>query len=261
MSQTKRKTALVTGASGGIGYELSVRLAQGGYDLILVARSEDALARHAEALSERYGISARPLAQDLAVPGAAEAVAEAVPEPVEVLVNNAGFGDFGPFAESEAERQLRMIQLNVTALTALTRRFLDGMTRRRRGRILNVASTAAFFPGPLMAVYYATKAYVLHFSEALAEELRGSGVTVTALCPGPTETSFQERAQMERSKLVQSGLMDAAAVAEAGYKGLMAGAPLVIPGWQNKVLVQSARLLPRRVVPPLIRRVQEERKA
>jgi uncharacterized protein len=175
-----------------------------------------------------------------------------------VLVNNAGYASYGLFAQTEAEAQLRMIQLNVSALTALTRAWLPGMLARGWGRVLNVASTAAFQPGPLMAVYYATKAYVLSFSEALADETRGSGVSVTCLCPGPTQTGFQARAQMEESRLVKGKrIMDSRAVARAGYAGLMAGRSVVIPGLKNKVLAQSVRLLPRRTVTTLVRSAQE----
>lgn len=177
---------------------------------------------------------------------------------IETLINNAGFATYGLFAENDPERELTMIRVNVEAVTLLTRRLLPGMLERRRGRILNLASTAAFQPGPLMAVYYATKAYVLSFSEALAEELRGSGVTVTALCPGPTKTGFQERAAMEASKLVQGGnVMDAHAVAAVGYAGLRAGKAVVIPGARNWLMAESVRFTPRGVVTRLVHRMQE----
>jgi short-subunit dehydrogenase len=177
-----------------------------------------------------------------------------------VLVNNAGFATYGAFAETALEPELAELQLNVVTLTELAKRLLPGMLERRWGRILNVASTAAFQPGPLMAVYYATKAYVLSFSEALAEELRDSGVSVTALCPGPTASGFQQRAAMEDSKLVAGRkLMDAATVARAGYAAMMAGQRVVIPGLGNRLLAQSYRVSPRRLLTHVVRRMQERR--
>jgi short-subunit dehydrogenase len=176
---------------------------------------------------------------------------------VDVLVNNAGFPVFGPFVETDLQVELEMLQVNVIALTALTKLFLKGMVERRAGRILNLASTAAFLPGPLMAVYYASKAYVLSFSQALSNELRGTGVTVTALSPGPTRTGFQKRGVMEDSRLVQGQIADAASVALAGYRGLMAGKTIVIPGFTNKVIPWVVRLSPRGVVTRVVRRMQE----
>jgi uncharacterized protein len=257
-----RPLALVTGASSGIGKELAQLLAAGGHDLVLVARTQAALQALAQALGAQHGITCHALAADLSEPQGAAGLLAALQgaglSQVDVLVNNAGYASYGPFAETEAEVQLRMIQLNVTALTALTRALLPGMLARRRGRVLNVASTAAFQPAPLMAVYYATKAYVLSFSEALADETRGTGVSITCLCPGPTQTGFQARAQMGESKLVKGKrIMDSRSVARAGYQGLLAGRPLVIPGLKNKVLAQSVRLLPRRTVTTLVRNAQE----
>jgi short-subunit dehydrogenase len=174
-----------------------------------------------------------------------------------VLVNNAGFPVFGMFTETNLETELEMLQVNVVALTQLTKLFLKGMIERRYGRILNLASTAAFEPGPLMAVYYASKAYVLSFSEALANELRGTGVTVTTLAPGPTRTGFQKRGQLEDSRLVQGQIADAHSVALAGYRGLMAGKTLVIPGFANKLIPWIVRVSPRGVVTRVVRRMQE----
>jgi short-subunit dehydrogenase len=240
------RRALVTGASGGIGLELARLLAADGYDLTLVARRRPEL----EALAAELG-GAQVVAVDLAEPGAVGQVVAAVPR-ADVVVNNAGVGDFGPFAGSEPARTAGMLQLNVVALTELTRAYLPGMLDRGHGRVLNVASTAAFQPGPLMAVYYATKAYVLSFSEALAEEVRGSGVTVTALCPGPTASGFQAGAVMEGSKLVKGRtLADAAGVARAGYKAMQRGEAVEVAGLSNKVMASAVRFAPR----PLIRRV------
>src|SRR5581483_11195724 len=192
---SNRKTALVTGASSGIGMEFARLLARDGYHVFLVARSEEPL----KVMAREIG-SATVLVADLASPDAPRHVFDSA-GPVDILINNAGFGLSGAFAETDLGRELEMIQVNIAALTALTKLFLKPMIERRSGRIVNVASTAAFQPGPLMAVYYATKAYVLSFSEAVADELRGSGVTVTALCPGPTATGFAERAGMTRSRL------------------------------------------------------------
>src|SRR5712691_11914160 len=217
-------TALITGASSGIGLDLARLFARDRFDLVLVARGEAGLRRVR----------------------------------VDVLVNNAGSGTHGPFAAVDLDRQLRMLRLNVLALTHLTGLVLPGMVARRNGRILNVASTAAFQPGPLMAVYYASKAYVLHFTEALREELRGRGVSVTALCPGPTATGFQKAAAMEGARLVRAGAtMDSPSVARAGYEGLMRDRALVIPGARNRSLALAVRLMPRALVTRLVRRLNE----
>jgi short-subunit dehydrogenase len=256
-----RPVALVTGASSGIGLEFARLLANDGHDLVLVARSAAKLEAEAASLRAAHGIEVLVVAADLAQPGASASIARAVEGAglaIDVLVNNAGHGLFGPFVETELGHELSMIQLNVVALTELTKLFLPAMVARGRGRILNVASSAAFQPGPLMAVYYATKAYVLSFTEAVATEVEGSGVTVTALCPGPTESGFQSAAKMEGSKLVTGRkLPDAASVAERGYRALATGERVVIPGLQNWILAQSVRFLPRRTVTTLVRKAQE----
>jgi hypothetical protein len=260
MASVARQTALVTGASGGIGLELARVFAAGGFNLILVARSADRLAKIAEELAARHSITARAVPADLIDPQAPQALFDRLAQEqaqVDVLVNNAGFASYGPFVEAETGGQLDMIQLNVTALTHLTRLFLPGMVARRRGRVLNVASTAAFQPGPLMAVYYATKAFVLSFSEALANELEGSGVTVTALCPGPTESGFQQRASLQESRLFQGGLMDAATVAKVAYAATLRGQTVVIPGTRSWLFAQAPRFLPRGLVVRLVRQAQE----
>lgn len=257
-------TALVTGASSGIGLELAGLLARDRNDLVLVARRRERLETVARGLAEEYGIRARVLPADLARPDAPAQIAAELADAsvvVDVLVNDAGFGAHGPVAEREPEELLAMIQVNVAALTHLTRLFLPGMLARRSGRILNVASTAAFQPGPLMAVYYATKAYVLSFSEALASETEGTGVTVTALCPGPVGTEFQKRAGTEKGVLVTGPLaLPAREVAEAGYRGMLRGSPLVVPGLGNKAAVQALRVSPRRLVTRLSRKLQEKRR-
>ncbi len=245
-------SALITGASAGIGLELARVFANAGYDLILVARDQARLEKLAADLKPA---SARVIAKDLSLADAPEEIHRLAPK-VDVLVNNAGFGVFGKFADTRMSQELNMMQLNMTALVILTKLYVRDMIAARSGRILNVASTAAFQPGPWMSLYYATKAFVLSFSEAIADELEGTGVTVTVLCPGPTATEFQERGKMQDSGLVKGKkMMTARAVAEAGYRGLMAGKTIVIPGLQNKLMMQSLRVSPRSVVTKVVRRM------
>ena len=256
-----RKTALITGASFGIGLELARIFAREGYNLVLVARSADKLRQLASEFEKAHGTRSLILATDLTDPGACAYVMDQTTRAdiqVAVLVNNAGFGQYGLFAENDLEECLRQIQLNVTTLTHLTRLYLPAMIARKSGRILNVASTAGFQPGPLMAVYYATKAYVLHLSEAIANELQDSGVTVTCLCPGPTETEFQARAKISGIRLTKFGTMDARTVAEDGYRALMRGEPVAISGFKNWLVAQSVRFAPRRMVAAIARKLQEE---
>jgi len=258
-----RPTALVTGASSGIGLELARLFAKGGHDLILVARNEAKLNELALYLGKMYRCNVEVIPADLSQPEVAEALVEELKTrglTVDVLVNNAGFGESKPFVEQDLRRVMEMIQLNMTTLTQLTRLILPRMIAAKQGRILNVASIAAFLPGPLMAVYYASKAYVLSFSEAIANELKGTGVTVTALCPGPTRTGFATAAGATATNLFHTpGVMDAAPVAEAGYRGCMKGKAVVIPGLLNKVLVWVIALSPRWGVTPISRRLQERK--
>jgi hypothetical protein len=251
---------LITGASGGIGYELCKLFASDHYPLLLVARSGDKLKTFAEELTTTHGVAVATSALDLGTPEAPEQILETARNlglPVQILVNNAGFGDYGPFAEADLASTLQMLRLNVVALTHLTRLFLPGMVERNVGGVLNVASIASFQPGPLMAVYYASKAYVLHFSEALAEELRNTNVRVTALCPGPTATGFGERAGLRESRFFTGRVvMDARAVAEAGYRGFQNGRRIVVPGCRNRLLAQSYRFLPRALMAGIVRRIQ-----
>src|SRR5580658_3182996 len=256
-----RKTALITGASFGIGLELARIFAREGYHLVLVARSADKLRQLASELEKAHSTRSLILATDLTQPGASAYVLDQTTRAniqVDVLVNNAGFGQYGLFAENDLEQCLGQIQLNVTTLTHLTRLYLPAMIERNSGRVLNVASTAAFQPGPLMAVYFATKAYVLHFSEALGNELNGTGVAVTCLCPGATATEFHKRANATDMRLLGFGSMDARTVAEDGYRALMAGKPVVISGLKNWLLAQSVRFSPRRLVTAIARKTQEE---
>jgi short-subunit dehydrogenase len=254
-----RRTALVTGASSGIGRELALIFASNGYDLVLVARSRQGL-EDVAAQARGLHVNAHVITADLARPGAPDQIRaelHAASIPVDILVNNAGFAMYGPFIDANAQTEAEMMQVNMATLTQMTRTFLPGMVERHWGRILNLSSLAGFMPGPLMAVYYATKAYVLSFSEALADELHGTGVTVTALAPPATSSGFQRRAAMEDSKLVQGRIMDARTVAEAGYRGLMAGRSVVVPGLSAKLLAFSVRLSPRWMVTRIVRRMQE----
>ncbi|MDE2482926.1 MAG: SDR family oxidoreductase [bacterium] len=239
--------ALVTGASGGLGLEFARLLAADGYDLMLVARSADRLEANARELHAAHGVTVETIAADLGRLDAAAELVARVPS-CDVLVNNAGFASNGRFDTIAPERTREELLLDVVTLTELTRAYLPAMRARGAGRILNVASTAAFLPGPFMAVYYASKAYVLSFSQALAEELRGSGVTVTCLCPGATATGFVERAKMQESVLNRLPLADAASVARAGYRGMLRGRDLVIPGISNKLVAFSPKITPRRVL-------------
>ncbi len=256
------QTALITGASSGIGLELAKLFANDRYNLVLTARGALKLDELASQLRVQSGVSVTTISLDLTAPDAAKKLfdeTQRVGIAVNVLVNNAGFGKFGEFKDVPLDESLAQIQLNITALTELTNLFLRPMLNRGAGKIMNVASTAGFQPGPLMAVYYATKAYVISFSEALANELQGTGVTVSCFCPGATDTNFQKRANMEDSRLFKRvGAMDAKAVARDGYRGLMKGKPLVISGVRNWLVAESVRFAPRKLVTSISRWVQEK---
>jgi short-subunit dehydrogenase len=256
-------TALVTGASVGIGYELAKCFAEDGYNLILVSRDKDRLTEVARELEQAHGIKVAILVRDLAEPRASDSIAQDLQKAsvdIDVLVNNAGFALHGSFVDAPIEDILNMTQLHMTAVAHMSRLLLPGMIARGRGKILNVASTAAFQSGPFMAVYYATKAFVLSFSEAIATELEGTGVTVTALCPGSTRTEFQKRAGIELLRAVGGVLlMDAPTVARIGYKGLMKNKAVVIPGFKNRFLVSCVRFLPRAFTRKVVRFLNEKR--
>jgi uncharacterized protein len=260
MTTRLTRTALITGASTGIGYELAKLFAQDKHNLVLVARNRkklDAVADECRKLgSAQVMVIAKDLA-DLEAPDEVFAQTEKACIKVDFLVNNAGFGARGPFSTSDLDNDLEMVQVNIVALMHLTRLYQPDMIARRFGRIMQVASTAAFQPGPFMAVYYATKAFVLSFSEALYEECKGSGVTVTCLCPGATATEFAERANMKDSKLFKLRVMDVKPVAEKGYRGMMSGKPLVITGTRNWLMAQSVRIGPRSIVRKVVRGIQE----
>jgi uncharacterized protein len=241
-----KQVALVTGASAGLGAEFARQLSKRGHRLVLAARRKDRL----DALVKELG-DARAVAVDLAAPGAAERLLDNIAgasETVELLINNAGFGLIGRFAELDAGRQREMIDLNAGALTELCRGVVPGMIERRSGAILNVASTAAFQPGPKMAVYFATKAFVLSLSEALHEELKPHGIKVSCLCPGPTRTEFGEVAGFGGNSLFDKVAMDAPGVVRAGLQALDRNRAVVVTGWMNKIGAASTRFAPRSVV-------------
>lgn len=254
------KYALITGASQGIGYEFAVKLAEMKYNLILVARNGEKLAQIQQNLSTKYNIKVQYSAQDLSKSSACEDMFNLFKDyQIEILINNAGFGDFGDFVESDWKKQNEMMQLNMVSLTHITHLFLPKMVAQKSGKIMNVASTASFQPGPLMAVYYATKAYVLSFSEAIGKELEGTGISVTALCPGPTESGFQASASLEESKLVKGKKMPTSQeVAIFGIDALMKNKSVAIHGFQNWFLAGLVKFLPRKMVLNLVKKAQEK---
>jgi short-subunit dehydrogenase len=251
-----KEWALITGASAGIGRELAQLFAAGGHNVALVARSEDRLATLAKELKGAHGIEARVIPADLALPGAAAAVFEQARElEIEVLVNNAGVGHYGEFARTDLRAQTDLIQVNVGALVELTHYFVKPMLKRNRGRILNVASVAAFQPGPTVNAYYASKAFVYSFSYALANELASGGITVTTLCPGTTHTEFFERAGIHMKR--PWPMTSARKVAELGYRATMRGRRVAIPGLMNRVMARVSPCLPSRWTSAIVKKVHE----
>jgi uncharacterized protein len=255
--------ALITGASAGIGKEFARLYAAKRYDLVLVARRADSLAQLADELSRAYGVVSHVIPADLADPAAPTFIHSSVSSKslqIDVLVNNAGFGFHGRFSSVPVEKHMGMIQVNISSLVHLTRLFLPEMVARKSGGVMNVASTAAFVPGPMMSVYYATKAFVLSFSEALWNEMRGTGVSVSCLCPGATITEFQIHSGMDKTDVFKAGLtMDATTVARMGIEGLERNQSVVICGLPNKIAVASSRLVPRKLAASLVRRLQDVR--
>lgn len=251
MTENGKRTALVTGASAGLGKEMAGLFAKDGHDLVLVARSESKLKTLAGDLSRAHGITAHVVSADLGKDDAPAQVFEQTKRlgvAIDFLVNNAGFGTNGAFVELDLAREKEMVTVNCTALLALTHHYAAPMRERKFGRILNIASTAGFQPGPFMATYYASKAFVVSFSEALAHELQGTGVTVTCHCPGATKTEFAATAGNDKSKLFQrSGVADAKAVALHAYRAMMDGEILSVHGFMNKVGVHGLRITPRSV--------------
>lgn len=259
-----RQTALITGASSGIGYELSQIFAKNQYHLVMVARGGDKLQEIQNFLTNKYQVNVIVISQDLTKHNAPQMLFDTLNQQqiqIDVLVNSAGFGDYGFFVESSWEKMQQMIQLNIMTVTHLTRLFLPGMIQRGQGKILNLGSTASFQPGPLMAVYFATKAYILSFTEAIANEIQGTGVTATVLCPGPTESGFQVTANQQASKFIKGKkLAKAAEVAQLGYQALTQGKTVVVHGFANKLLIFSNRLVPRNLVTHSVRNVLSEDK-
>ncbi|PLX26129.1 short-chain dehydrogenase [Candidatus Parcubacteria bacterium] len=243
-----QKTVLITGASSGIGYELCKRFAQNNHNIVLVARNKEKLDTIAKELSSTHDIQTHVFTHDLTDDDAPQKLYAEIKEnniTIDILVNNAGFGLYGKFTETNLAKELDMIKINISALTELTKLFLPDMISKKSGKVLNIASTAAFQPGPGMAVYYASKAFVLHFSEALGEELKNTGVSVTTLCPGPTRTGFEKAAELRFPKTMK--VMNADEVAYVGYRGLIKNKRVVIPGFRNKLLAFANRLAPRNV--------------
>ena len=257
-----RGTALVTGASFGIGYELAKILAQKGWALVLTARNGEKLLAMKRDFQKEHKVPVHIIAKDLALPGACREIFDETARLglyPEILINNAGFGGSGLFTETSFENETDMIAVNIRSLTQLAKLFLPVMLKSRKGKIMNVASTAAFQPGPRMAVYYATKAYVLSFSEALAEELRGTGVTVTTLCPGPTRSEFQKRAGIENINMLRwNVMMSSEEVARYGYEALMRGRRIAVPGLLNKFGTWGSRFVPRGFVTFVVSYLQNQ---
>lgn len=259
-----RPIAIITGASSGIGADFADLFAHDGYDVVLVARRRDLLETLARSLRERHGVVCDVFPADLALRLEREHLAarlRSIDDRIGALVNNAGVGTHGYFHETELEREFGIIDVNITALTHLTKLVLPGMLARRAGRILNISSVAAFQPGPIMAVYYASKAYVQSFSEALSEETAGTGVTVTAVCPGPTTTEFHGAAGIHPD--APSGgppHMTSREVAEIAYRGALKGKRVVVTGLRNKAVVIANRLLTRRRMTRIVRKIQERRR-
>lgn len=256
-----KKTALITGASGGLGLSFVNLFAKDGYDLVLVARNGERLEEIKKDVEQKYNIKALVVAKDLCSPSGADEVYKATKQTginIDVLVNNAGFGDFGEFHNSDINKQIRMVDLNCIALMHLCHLYLPDMLKQKSGNILNVDSIAAFQPGPLMSVYYATKAFVLSFSQALTRELKGTGVKVTALCPGPIRTNFDAAADLGESGLFKNlKVWDPDTVAEFGYKNMKKGKSLCVCGFLNKLIVFANRLAPRSLVRNMVYNLQK----
>jgi uncharacterized protein len=257
-------TALITGASNGIGLELAKLHASKGGNLVLVARNKSKLDELKTELESQYKVSVYTIGKDLSANNSAQEVYDETTKQniqIDYLINNAGFGNFGMFIETDWNKELQMINLNITTLTHFTKLYLQDMVKRSSGKIMNVASTAAFQSGPTMAVYYATKAYVLSFSEAVDNEVSDKGVTITTLCPGATESGFQAAAAMEESNLVKGKkLPTSKEVAEYGYKAMMKGKTVAIHGLMNYLMANSVRFTPRALVVKLTRKIQDKSK-
>jgi uncharacterized protein len=254
--------ALITGASSGIGTEFAKLVAADHYNLVLVARSGDKLLELKKILEKKYNVDVKIIIKDLSLINSAAEVFEQTEKEnlrIELLFNNAGYGDYGPFTETNWKKESEMILLNVYTLTHLTKLYSKKMVLQGSGKILNVASVAGFLSGPLMAVYYATKNYVLSFSQAIYAELKETGVTLTVLCPGPTKTNFEKVADLEESKLFKKFKIDTAEfVASKGYKAMLKGKMLIVPGWMNKIMVTAVRFTPRKLLVSVVHSMQKK---
>lgn len=262
MAELDNRYALITGATHGIGYELAKLFAEDGYNLIIVARTEADLQQRATEFSQQYGVQVISIAKDLFQPNAAFELYEEVKSKnvlVDVLVNDAGQGQYGLFVEASIHRLIEIIQLNVTSLTVLTHLFLKDMVARNEGKILQLASIASELPGPWQAVYHATKAYVLQFTEGLIQELKDSAVSMTALQPGATDTDFFNKADMQESKILDSKLSDPVKVAKDGYQALMKGDDKIVSGFKNKAMVASSNVMPDTLVAAQMDKMQQPR--
>lgn len=253
------KTALITGAASGLGFEFSKLLAQDHYDVILIDINKKLLEETKNHIQSRYHNNVKIIHKDLSKINVSKEIFESINVPIDILINNAGFGLFGSFNKTDWQRELDMLNLHIITTTQLTKLFLDGMINRDYGKILNVSSLAAFQPGPLMSIYYASKAYILSFSEALSNELKGTGVTVTTLCPGPTKTRFQEVVSNHSSKnKIKFNMASAKSVATIGYMAMQEGREIAIPGMLNNILAFLPRVLPRYLVTSIVRKIQEK---
>lgn len=263
IEKTPSKVALVTGAASGLGYELALLLAKDKYQLILIDVDAEKLNTAKRDIVKRYGVPVTVLTKDLSIPDIAQEIFEEIDEtPIDVLINNAGFGVFGTFNDSDWGRDSQMLHLHIMTTTHLTKLLLQGMVERGSGKILNMSSLAAFQPGPLMSLYYASKAYILSFSEAIANELKGTGVTVTALCPGQTKTCFQEVVSEGHSEnKIHFNVGSAEDVALYGYQAMLKGKTVAIPGTLNKFLSKLPRFISRNTATAIVRKIQEKNRA
>lgn len=257
LKNSQNKIALVTGAASGLGYEFSLLLAHDNYTIIMVDIDKDKLEKAKEIIQFTYDVKIKILVKDLSKPNVADEIFEDINVPVDVLINNAGFGLFGFFAKTKWQRECDMLNLHVNTTTRMTKLALKSMIRKGHGKILNVASLAAFQPGPFMSIYYASKAYLLSFSQAIANELKGTGISVTVLCPGPTRTSFQEVVSSNSSKnRIKFNMASAREVARCGYTAMMKGRTVAIPGMFNKFLAFLPRIVPRSIAANIVRKIQ-----
>lgn len=256
-------TALVTGAAAGLGYELALLLAKDNYNLILIDIDASKLDATKQAIQKSYGVDIKTMVKDLSQPDIASDIFQELRHtPIEVLVNNAGFGLFGSFSNTSWDRESTMLHLHILTTTHLTKLVLNGMIARGSGKVLNVSSLAAFQPGPLMSIYYASKAYMLSFSEAIANELKGTGVTVTALCPGPTKTEFQKVVSEDTSEnKIAFNMACPKAVALYGFNAMNSGKTVAVPGVFNKLLARLPRILSRNMATSIVRNIQEKNRA